>query len=67
MEMKSDTEKENKDTNNNYTHAESHHCTVKFLAHLLYVPEIPHPNLISGASHPDRILVVFLVPPADIW
>jgi hypothetical protein len=40
--------------------------TVKLLALLLCIPEIPHSNLISGAIHHDRILVVILDPPVDV-
>ena len=41
--------------------------TAKLPALPFCIPEFPRPNLISGASHPDRILVVFLVPAVDFW
>jgi len=65
LETKSQTEKAYKDTKTNHTRAESHHSQFSNTSALYSIS--PRPNFISGASHPERILVVFLVPPVDVW
>ena len=60
MKMKSPTEKENTDTNDKHTQSS---C----LPALLFAfQNSTRPDVNSEASHPDTILVVFLVPP-DVW
>ena len=61
MEMKSPTEKEN--TNINDKHTQSSCCQ-----HFCFVFQNSNPpDVISEASHPETILVGFLVRPVDVW